>query len=83
MSSTPDRLGWPPTAWEDVLCGQGQDRRQLRHINQLIHACLRNPLEGIGKSEPLRENLPGCWSRRIVARQVAGVRNHELLAILP
>jgi len=25
----------------------------------------RNAFEGIGKPEPLRENLSGCWSRRI------------------
>jgi toxin YoeB len=37
----------------------------LRRINQLIQACLRNPFAGIGKPEPLRENLAGYWSRRI------------------
>jgi len=26
---------------------------------------LRSPFEGIGKPEPLRENLSGFWSRRI------------------
>jgi len=26
---------------------------------------LRDLLAGIGKPEPLRENLAGCWSRRI------------------
>jgi len=26
---------------------------------------LRNPFEGIGKPEPLKENLSGFWSRRI------------------
>ena len=31
----------------------------------LIQACLRDPFAGIGKPEPLRENLAGCWSRRI------------------
>ena len=61
----PDRLAWTPSAWEDYLYWQGQDRRQLRRINQLIQACLRDPFTGIGKPEPLRENLSGCWSRRI------------------
>jgi toxin YoeB len=60
-----ERLAWTPAAWDDYLYWQGQDRKQLRRINQLIQACLRNPFEGIGKPEPLRDNLSGCWSRRI------------------
>ena len=60
-----ERLAWTAAAWEDYLFWQGQDRKQLRRINQLIQACLRDPFVGIGKPEPLRENLSGCWSRRI------------------
>ena len=60
-----ERLAWTTAAWEDYLHWQSQDRRQLRRINQLIQACLRDPFAGIGKPEPLRENLAGCWSRRI------------------
>jgi len=37
----------------------------MKRINQLIQACLRDAFVGIGKPEPLRENLSGCWSRRI------------------
>jgi toxin YoeB len=61
----PERLAWTAAAWEDYLDWQGQDRRQLRRINQLVQACLRDPFIGIGKPEPLRANLAGCWSRRI------------------
>ena len=60
-----DRLAWTPAAWDDYPYWQGQDRKQLRRINQLIQACLRDPFVGIGKPELLRENLSGCWSRRI------------------
>jgi toxin YoeB len=60
-----DRLAWTPAAWDDYLYWQGQDRKQQRRINQLIQACLRDPFVGIGKPELLRENLSGCWSRRI------------------
>lgn len=60
-----ERLAWTPAAWDDYLSWQGQDRKQLRRINQLIQACLRDPFVGIGKPELLRENLSGCWSRRI------------------
>ena len=60
-----ERLAWTAAAWDDILHWQSQDRRQLRRINLLIQACLRDPFAGIGKPEPLRENLAGCWPRRI------------------
>ena len=62
---SPERLTWTRAAWGDYLYWQGQDLKTLQRINQLIQACLRNPFEGIGKPEPLRESLSGCWSRRI------------------
>ena len=37
----------------------------LKRINKLIEGTMRDPFEGIGKPEPLRENLSGFWSRRI------------------
>ncbi|MBU2738358.1 Txe/YoeB family addiction module toxin [Acidithiobacillus concretivorus] len=52
-------------AWEDYQYWQGQDRKTLRRINLLLQDCLRNPHSGLGKPEPLRENLSGYWSRRI------------------
>lgn len=52
-------------AWESYIYWQGQDRKTLKRINLLIEAARRTPFEGIGKSEPLRENLSGLWSRRI------------------
>jgi toxin YoeB len=58
-------LAWTTAAWEDDLQWQSQGRRQPRGINQLIQTCLRDRVDGIGKPEPLRENLAGCWSRRI------------------
>ena len=63
--SAANRLVWSPAAWEDYVYWQEQDRKQLRRINQLIQACMRDPFAGIGKPEALRENLSGCWSRRI------------------
>jgi toxin YoeB len=60
-----ERLAWTAAAWEDDVSWQGQDRRQLKRINQLIQARLRGAFVGIGTPEPLREHLSGCWSRRI------------------
>lgn len=59
------KLTWTIAAWADYEWWQGQDKKTLRRINQLIQECLRHPFDGIGKPEPLRENLSGFWSRRI------------------
>ncbi len=58
-------LIFTPDAWGDYLCWQGQDKKTLKRINQLINEAARNPFEGIGKPEPLRGDLSGYWSRRI------------------
>ena len=59
------RLLWEDRAWDEYLYWQTQDRKTLKRINALLKDMQRSPLEGIGKPEPLRENLSGLWSRRI------------------
>jgi toxin YoeB len=59
------KLAWGSKAWKDYLYWQSQDKKTLKRINQLIQDTLSNPFEGIGKPEPLRENLSGFLSRRI------------------
>lgn len=59
------RLLWDERAWEDYLYWQTQDKKTLKRINILLKDIQRNRYEGIGKPEPLRENLSGWWSRRI------------------
>ena len=59
------KLLWEERAWADYLYWQGQDRKTLKRINDLLKDVQRHVFEGIGKPEPLRENLSGCWSRRI------------------
>jgi toxin YoeB len=59
------KLSFWPTAWEDYLHWQGDDRRGLERINALIKECQRDPFRGTGKPEPLGGNLSGWWSRRI------------------
>ena len=61
----PERLTWTTAAWADYCYWQGQDRKTLKRINLLVQETLRQPFAGIGKPEPLRENLSGFWSRRI------------------
>jgi len=58
-------LAWTKEAWKDYVYWQSQDRKTLKRINKLIVDTQRTPFEGIGKPEPLKENLAGFWSRRI------------------
>ncbi|MCC6457409.1 MAG: Txe/YoeB family addiction module toxin [Caldilineaceae bacterium] len=59
------RLVFTPSAWDDYLWFQENDRKLLKRINQLIKDVMRSPFEGIGKPEPLKAELAGYWSRRI------------------
>ena len=52
-------------AWDDYLYWQSQDKKTLRRINQLLQDISRNGYAGIGKPEPLKNDLSGYWSRRI------------------
>jgi len=61
----PKRLLWTAAAWEDYVYWQTQVPKTLKRINHLIADSLRDPFSGLGKPEPLRENLSGFWSRRI------------------
>ncbi|HID45633.1 MAG TPA: Txe/YoeB family addiction module toxin [Chromatiaceae bacterium] len=58
-------LTWTKEAWRDYIYWQSQDKKTLKRINKLISDSQRSPFEGIGKPEPLKENLSGFWSRRI------------------
>lgn len=59
------KLVWTVEAWKDYTYWQTQDKKTLKRISKLIKATMKHPFEGIGKPEPLRENLSGFWSRRI------------------
>ena len=41
------------------------DRKIALKVMELVEAVIRDPFQGIGKPEPLRHELAGCWSRRI------------------
>jgi toxin YoeB len=58
-------LVFTPLGWEDYLFWQANDKATLKRLNRLLEESVRNPFEGIGKPEPLRHVLAGCWSRRI------------------
>ncbi len=56
---------WFDKAWADYEYWQGQDRRTLRKINNLIRDIERGGYGGIGKPEALKGDLSGWWSVRI------------------
>jgi toxin YoeB len=59
------KLAWTDEAWRGYIYWQTQDKKTLKRINKLIEDTKRQSFEGLGKPEPLRENLSGFWSRRI------------------
>ena len=56
---------WSDDAWEDYLYWQSKDKKMVEKIHRILKEIRRNPAEGIGKPEKLRNNLSGYWSRRL------------------
>lgn len=52
-------------AWSEYLYWQSQDKKTLKRINQLLQDISRNGYNGLAKSEPLKGDLSGYWSKRI------------------
>ena len=77
------RLVWTNVAWSDYLYWQVQDKKTLKRINLLIQDAMRDPEDGIGKPEALKENLSGLWSRRIdnTNRLVYAIKKEQLVII--
>lgn len=58
-------LEFDAAAFEDLAWWVEKDRAQALRIIRLIRDIQRDPFKGVGKPEPLRHELKGCWSRRI------------------
>jgi toxin YoeB len=52
-------------ALEDLAWWIQQNRGKALRIVNLIKEVMRDPTKGVGKPEPLKHDLKGCWSRRI------------------
>ena len=81
------KLLWTPEAWEDYLYWQATNPATLKKLNELIRDVSRSPFRGVGKPEPLRGELSGCWSRRITGEhrlvyRVAGTGPDRRVEIL-
>ena len=58
-------LEFDPSAFEDLAWWVETDRAQALRIMRLVREIQRDPFSGLGKPEPLKRELSGCWSRRI------------------
>jgi len=70
-------------SWQEYLYWQKTDKKILKRINTLLKDTTREPFEGIGKPEPLKYELVGCYSRRINSehRLVYEVRENSIVII--
>ena len=64
--TTPERsLEFDPAALDDLGWWIQQDRKKALRIIRLVQETADDPFGGIGKPEPLKHELAGCWSKRI------------------
>jgi len=70
-------------AFEDYNEWAKTDKKVHQRIAKLIMAMLRDPFNGIGKPEPLKHELSGCWSRRITdEHRLVYIVENDVLHIL-
>ncbi|HSB08758.1 MAG TPA: Txe/YoeB family addiction module toxin [Blastocatellia bacterium] len=65
MTKPARSLEFDAAAFEDLAWWVEQDRSKALRIVKLIKDVQRDPFHGVGKPEPLKRDLAGCWSRRI------------------
>ena len=58
-------LEFDSSGFEDLAWWVEKDRKKALKIIKLIKEIQKNPFDGLGKPEPLKHDLSGCWSRRI------------------
>lgn len=69
-----------PEFREDLRYWVKADRKTALHVLELVEAAMKDPFTGIGKPEPLKFVLAGCWSRRVTQehRLVYRVRGNRI-----
>ncbi|MDX9795942.1 MAG: Txe/YoeB family addiction module toxin [Sulfurimonadaceae bacterium] len=70
-------------SWDEYNNWQKEDIKLFKKIQRLIKETLRDPFGGIGKPEPLKNNLKGYWSKRISDehRLVYKIEENQLVII--
>ncbi len=58
-------LEFDTAAFEDLAWWVQHDRKKALRLLRLIQETQSDPFGGIGKPEPLKHELAGCWSKRI------------------
>ena len=58
-------LEFDASALEDLAWWVQNDRRKALRLLRLVQETQKEPFGGIGKPEPLKYELAGCWSKRI------------------
>ena len=59
------RLEFEPQAFEDLQHWVQFQAKMAKRLLRMIEETRRDPFGGIGKPEPLKGDLSGCWSKRI------------------
>lgn len=59
------RLEFRSQAFEDLQHWVQHEPKLAKRFLRLIEETTKDPFGGIGKPEPLRNELSGCWSKRI------------------
>ena len=59
------KITFTESGFDDYKYWLKEDKKTINRINALIEDIVRNGNSGIGKPEPLKNNLKGFWSRRI------------------
>jgi len=75
------RIAFEERGWEEYLYWQTQDKKTLKRINALLKDMSRTPFSGLGKPEPLKNNLSGYWSREIDEKNriVYKIENNQII----
>lgn len=58
-------LEFDKAAIDDLAWWIEKDRKKALRILRMVQEAHVDPFSGIGKPEPLKHELAGCWSRRI------------------
>lgn len=75
---------WTKNAADDLEYWKKNDSKVVKRIKELLDSIKLDHFVGIGKPEPLKYNLSGCWSRRITGdnRLVYKVNDGNEIVIL-
>ena len=65
MTTFERTLEFDSAAFDDLAWWVQQDRKKALRIVRLIQETRNDPFGGMGKPEPLKHELAGCWSKRI------------------